>query len=97
MIDGSSTAEVTLKFLIEAEDGTFTAAVDVAGTTAAGSEGRRSARVEARQRGRAGGSSRVGGLGVLEADDIATASTARINSRASGVRHRGVRFDHAVT
>lgn len=97
MVDGSGTAEVALEFLIEAEDGALAAAVNVAGTTAAGSESHLSARVEASQRGWAGGRSRIGGLGVLEADDIATASTASVHGRASGVRHRGVRLDDAVT
>lgn len=39
VVDGGSLAQITFEFFVEAEDGTFGAAVDVAGTTAAGDEG----------------------------------------------------------
>lgn len=96
VIDGGSAAQVPLKFFVEAEDGAFAAAVDVTGTTAAGSVGRGTTRVEASQGGRTSGRSRVGGLGILQADDITAATPASVQSRTIGRWHRRVWFDHPV-
>lgn len=41
VVDWGGTAKVALEFFVEAKDGALAGAVDVAGTTAAGSEGRR--------------------------------------------------------
>lgn len=70
VVDGGSPAQITLEFFVEAEDGTFAAAVDVAGTATTGDEGCWDARVETSERSRTGCAARVGGLGVLQVDDI---------------------------
>jgi len=46
VVDGGGLAQITFEFFIEAEDGTLAAAVDVAGSAAAGDEGCWDARVE---------------------------------------------------
>lgn len=96
VVDGGCLAQITFEFFVEAEDGTFAAAVDVAGTTAAGDEGCWDTGVEAGERGGTGCAARVGGLGILQVDDIPASSTAGVDGWAAGMRHRRVRLDNAV-
>lgn len=96
VVDGGGAAEVSFELLVEAEHRAFAAAVDVAGTAAAGGEGSRGARVKTSQRRRAGGSLRRGGLGVLETDDIALTTAASEDGGATSMGHRRVRLNDAV-
>lgn len=96
VVDGGSAAQITLEFFVEAEDGTFAAAVDVAGTATAGDEGCWDARVETSERSRTGCAARVGGLGVLQVDDIPGSSSASVDGWAASMGHRRVRFNNAV-
>lgn len=96
MVDGGGAAEVALEFLVEAEDGALAGAVNIAGATAAGGESNWRARVEASERGRANGRARVGGSGVLEANDIALTSATCVHCRTGSVRHGRVRLNNAV-
>lgn len=96
VVDGGGTAHVSLELFVEAEDGALTAAVDIAGTSAARSESCWGTRVEACQRGRAGCCVSLGGLGVLQADDVPASSTASVDCRSTRMRHRGMGFDNAV-
>lgn len=96
VIDRGSTAKITLEFLVEAEHCAFTGAVNIAGATTARGEGRRSARVKARQRSRACSGARIGRLGVLQADDISRSSTAGVDGGSTCMRHRRVRLNNAV-
>lgn len=57
---------LALELLVEAEDGALTAAVHIAGATAAGLVGQRRPGVEAGQGCRARGSQGVGGFGVAQ-------------------------------
>lgn len=96
MVDGGSTAEITLKLFVEAKDGALAAAVDVAGTATARLEGAGDIRVQAGQGSRTGSRAGVGGLGTLQVDDIASASASRVQSRAAGMRDRRMRFNDTV-
>lgn len=96
VVNWCGAAKIALEFFIEAEHGAFAGAVDVAGATTARGKSRRSARVEACQRGRTCGGARVGSLGILQADDISGSSTAGVNGRSTGMRHRRMRLNNAV-
>lgn len=96
VVDRGGTAQVALELLVKAEHGAFAAAVNVAGTAAAGGKGSRGTRIKTSQRCWAGGSPRIGGLGVLEADDIALTTAASKDSGAASMGHRRVRLNNAV-
>jgi hypothetical protein len=96
VVDGGSTAQITLELFVEAEDGALTAAVDVAGSTTAGDEGCWCTGVEASQRSRTSRSARIGDLGVLQADDVSASSTASVNRRATRMGYRRMRLNDAV-
>ena len=96
MVDGGGPANIALKLLVKAEDGAFGAAVDVASATTAGLEGAGDVGVQARQRGRTGSRSRVGGLGASQVDDIAGAAASRVQSWTAGMRDGRVRFNDPV-
>lgn len=96
MVDGGSLAQVTLELFVEAEDGALAAAVDVASTATAGDKAGWQARVETGERGWSTGAARVGGLGVLEVDDVSTSATAGVDCWATGMGDRWVRLNDAV-
>lgn len=96
VVDGRSAAELTLQLLVEAEDGALAATVDIPGAAPARLEGAGHTRVEARHGSRPGGRLRRSGLGALEVDDIAGASTSRMQSGTTGVRNRWMRFNDSI-
>lgn len=96
VVNGRGAAHFTFELFVETEDGAFAAAVDVAGAATTGSKGGRYARVQTSERRRTGGRARVGGLCVLQIDDIASASPSRMQSRTASVGDRWMRFNEAV-
>lgn len=96
VVDRRHATHFTFQFLVEAEHGAFTAAVDVAGASTTRLVGARGARVQAGERGRARRIARVGGFGVLQADDIAGTSAGSMNGWPRGTGHGWVRFDDVV-
>lgn len=96
VVNGSSTTELTLEFLVEAEDGTLTAAVYIACTATAGLECAGDVRVKTGERSRARGRLRIGGFGVLQADDVPSAAARGMDGWTAAVRDGRVRFNETV-
>lgn len=96
VIDGSGTTQLTLEFLVEAEDGTLAAAVDVACATASRLESAGNVGVKTGERGGASGRSRVGGLRISQADHIPCTAARGMNGGTAGVRDGWVRLDDTV-
>lgn len=74
MVDRGGAAQFPFQFLVKAEDCSFAAAVDIPCAAAAGLEGTWDIGIQACQRGGAGSCLRIGSLGVLQADNVASAS-----------------------
>lgn len=96
VVNRGGAAHFTLELFIETEDGAFAAAVDVASATTAGSKSGRYARVQTSERRRTGSRARVGGFGVLQTDDITSASPSRMQSRTAGMGDSWMRFNETV-
>lgn len=96
MVDRSHTTQFAFQFLVEAEHSTLTTAVDVSSTATTGLEGARDTRVQASQRRRTGGITGIGGLCVLQADDIASTAASCMDGRPGGMRDGGMRFNDVV-
>lgn len=96
VVDGSNATQFTFEFFVEAEHGAFTAAVDVASTATAGLEGLGDIRVQTSKGGRTCRVARIGGLGVLQVDDIAGTSASCMDCGTASMGNGRMRFDNVV-
>lgn len=96
VVDRSHTAEFAFQFLVKAEHSTLAAAVDVSSATTTGLEGARDMRVQTGERRRARGIARIGGLGILQANDIASTAASCMDGRPGGMRDGGMRFNDVI-
>lgn len=96
VVDGGGAAHIPFELFVETEDSSFTAAVDVAGTTTAGGESAWGARVQASQGGGARCGSGCSNLGVFEIHNIPRSPTTSVNCSSTSVGDSGMGFHHAV-
>ena len=96
VVDRGNATQFTFEFFVEAEHGAFTAAVDVASTTTAGFEGLGDIRVQTGEGGRTCRVARIGGLGVLQVDDIACTSASCMDCGTASMGNGRMRFDNVV-
>lgn len=96
MVDGGHTTQFAFQFLVEAEHSTLTAAVDVSSAATTGFEGTRDTRVQTGERRRTRGIAGIGGLGVLQTNNIACTAASCMDGRPGGMRDRGMRFNDVV-
>lgn len=96
VVDGGNATQFTFEFFVEAKHGAFTAAVDVASTTTAGLEGLGDIGVQTGERRRTCRVVRIGGLGVLQVDDIASTSASCMDCGTASMGDGRMRFDNMV-
>ena len=96
MVDWGHTTQFTFQFLVEAEHSTLTAAVDIPSAATTGFEGARDTRVQAGEGRRTRGIAGIGGLGVLQTNNIACTAASCMDGRPGGMRDRRMRFNDVV-